>query len=171
MWTCKIQQNPYEGSSGFAIFFLVCFNPPPPHPSAVPSSVITLHLPVNSGEVLIGKQRVPIYLSSHLISDGKLHRLLLRRPKLLLLHTHTHTQVQFPRSTQKKTAKNARKPEGGKKKFVFYFSAVRSIILPTNTFHTHKHWSRQSFPEMQTAYNSSPSKYCAATTVWNKEGL
>lgn len=64
-------------------------------PPAVPSSVITFHLPVNSGEALIGKQWVPIYLSSHLISDGKLHRLLLRRPKLLLPHTHTHTYAVY----------------------------------------------------------------------------
>lgn len=69
---------------------LFCFS----RPLAVPGSLITFHLPVDAGELLIGKQGEPIYLSFHLISGGKFHRLLPRRPDLLSPHTRMRTRAR-----------------------------------------------------------------------------
>lgn len=110
---------------GFRVVFVF-------RPLAVPSSLIMFHLAVDAGEVLIGKQREPIYLSFHLISYGKFHRLLQTRPAATVrTRTHAHTQLTSSAWKVSKECKETREKSS--------FSAVRSIILTTNTFHTSKH--------------------------------
>lgn len=108
-----------RGFRGFLVF----------RPLAVPSSHIMFHLPVDAGEVLIGKQREPIYLSFHLISYGKFHRLQLRRPDLLPPCAHARTHTRSWLAAHEKSAKNAKKPE---KKVIFLQSAA-SFLQQTHS--------------------------------------
>lgn len=72
-----------------------------------------------------------------------------------ITETHTHT-----RSTWKECKETWEKS---------YFSAVRSIILTTNTFHIQTLKQTIISRKMQTLFNSGASKHCAATTFETKK--